>query len=417
MPGIMSPNMIMSPTSFNDHVYCTFFLEKQFAFGNWNSDLQDNRAWISDAFLDAEQWPISYLACRALVTAFFGNVQHNLPLRRDAYAYYRSALGALRFGLQADITFDLLTSICLLGLYEACACTTNGAWRQHLRALELLFQRMGPVYFQERPARSLFMWCRHHMINNALLSRKRCFLDTDEWSGILSSQDREASLTLELGELALQAPGLLEQVSNVLPGNSNHAENALTLEKLVEHTEQLREWWAKWTKNPLRLPWRSQITACAAGDRAMPPVPPPITHQQVATILRFHNLEATAGFCRYHAHVILALKAIITLMEKVPSLAAGGGLPEFASSSSGLVPNSRLETHAFAIVEALYTYALPEYVHVGATYMMMPARVAQVALPMGSPHHQWITDLMEYLGTYSGYIQPRYLSFDIQLNG
>ena len=130
MPGLgTAPLSMRLPSAYNDDVYCGFFLDKYFSFGNWNEELEHNKGWIWFALQSPSENPVSSYACRSLVTAFFANVTRTETLRRDAFCSHRDALAALKLATEQEITFDVLSAIVLLALYEACFHTMQSAWQ------------------------------------------------------------------------------------------------------------------------------------------------------------------------------------------------------------------------------------------------------------------------------------------------
>ena len=247
------------------------------------------------------------------------------------------------------------------------------------------------------------MLSRHQLISDSIISRERCFLENPAWSGILTSDDREASLTIKLGDLVLQQGGLFQDIKAT---EKTGERNLVLLESLHRRLERqlddLRQWWSAWSMDPGRLPVRLPDQKV---EGQMEP-PPPVQDGHRPTVLHFRNLEAAAGYCRYHAHVILAQRWINRLIAKNPIMDA----------HSKLIPEEESVLHAKAICEALHYYSLPQHRHIGAVYKGLPARVAWQALPEGCPHATWIEKLMEFVADNSGFTLSRYILRHIEVD-
>jgi len=397
----MRLSIVPSPTAYTEDVYFTFFLDKYFNFGNWNDDLQSNKAWLNRSFQQPSTNPLSSLAIRCLVSAFFSNTHESPQLQRDAFKLYGKALFALHKSIEGEADFDLLSAVAVLGLYESCVYTTQAAWRNHVRALKRLVQSKGSDYFRTRPARSLLMWTRYTFILESIVTRTRCFLEDSEWAQILTSDDNESSWTLKLGDIVVVMGGICEGVKALREKNVDDvtAEASELLDRLSELLDDLHDWWVAWSSDPTRLPSRTFPT-----EQNHIEGPPPMPGMDTSTVLGFTNLEAASGWCRYHTHVILAMHWIQKLKAlNIPSLSAD-------IESRGLVRTGSLEieAHAFAICEALYFYSLPQHCHLGSVYVTLPARVSWQALPPNSAYTHWIEEFMNSISHTGGFVIPKH---------
>lgn len=413
MPGVgsTSTTTLISLSAYNDDVHCVFFLEKYFAFGNWNDDLQSNRDWFWRALQSPTAAPVSSVACRSLVTAFSANKHGSQVLKRTALDSHRMALKALRRAVgHQETTFDVISAVLLLAMYEACSMTMRASWYSHIGAIKRLIATQGPAFFSQRPARSLLMMARHNIIIECFMTKERCFLEDTEWADILKSDDRESSLTLRLGDLVVKLPGIIHEIGLLKPAEDQDSAARL-LDQLVQHLADLKTWWKEWSADPSRLPVR-----IAAPKDLEGPEPPPLPGNTDSTVLGFCNLEAAAGYCRYHAHVILAMKWINRLLN-ISGLTLPTHMvdPALATEAHGhhyaRISDSTIEAHALAICEGLRFYSLPQYRSIGAVYLTLPARVAYEALPPESPHALWIKDLLEFLAGTSGFTIPRHILY------
>jgi hypothetical protein len=378
-----------------------FFLNKYFALGNWNDELEQNKGWIWRALQSPSQYPSSNAACQALVTAFFANATQTTDLHPEALRSHRNALNALHEAMQLEITFDVLCTVVLLGLYEACLLTMHGAWQKHAKALRHLCMIKGPDFFRERPARSLLMLIRHQLVVDAILSREKCFLEEPEWSGILASDDRDSEVALKLGDLVIHSPGILHDIVVLeRKEDTDYGEIRRLDQRLDRQLSGMRQWWPSWASDSGRVPVRLRSQEV---DGQMAP-PPPVNVSQGKTILQFRNLVAASGYCLYHTHVILVMQWRRRLSKLNPAL------------ENLVVDDEHLIPHALAICEALHFYSLPQYRHIGAMYMNLPARVAWQALPAASSHRQWIEDLMEFMAERSGFNFPRTTLRHLEVN-
>lgn len=394
MPGLYHSAINKAPSAFTDDARCAFFLDKYFALGNWNEDHQYNKSWIWQSLQSPSKYPISHLACRSLILAFFTNTHHDPSLHHEVLRTYTESLQALKDALTGQVTWDLLSAVALLCLFEACFYTSLEAWMQHSAALRKIVQLQGPDYFRQRPQRSLLMLFRHHLINDSIITRKRSFLENPGWDHILVSEDNEASLTLKLGDLVLHMGGISEDIEALPSQNTQNLSTCYQslLDRLIDMLDSLRAWWNEWSSDPGRLPVRT-IALAQQGMRPAPPMP----DSNESTMLRFVNLEAAAGFCRYHAHVLLALH----WLDRLSNVATELSLCKPRQTTYRSSNNST--AHALVICEALLFYCLPHYRYIGAVYIGLPARVAWQELEPDSEHALWIGELMDYLADTGGF--------------
>lgn len=318
-----------------------------------------------------------------------------------------------------DVSFDVLSANALLGLYEACSCTSQNGWLSHIRAMRTLYQNVGPEFFRSRPARSLLMMCRFSIITEALISREKCFLTEEKWANLLTSDDREAALTVELGDIVIELPGMFQGVKQLERSSRFDGTGLQGREiflKLLNHLAGLRKWWNRWCIDPRRMPERVPVTK-NTGDLMRPPP------SCLEMTYRFCNLEAAAGWCRYHAHVSVALRWLQRLLD----LRLPGTIPHetcyshpdllLAHDGTGFeVSEDEIRSHALAVCDGLHFYTLPRYRHIGAVYMNLPAYIAWKSLPSGSPGSRWIEELMEFMATHSGFAMPGQLLRSIEVN-
>ena len=240
----------------------------------------------------------------------------------------------------------------------------------------------------------------------AIISRRRSFLERPEWRNILHADGETYTLSYGLGGIAIRIPGLCEDVIHIasLPeaDPARLKKGHETVQALSDVLDRLRKWWERWRADPDRLPVRiSQIPA----DAVLFP-PPSISE----TFLSFPDLESAAVFCRFHSHAITALRWIGYLLKMFPAL-------ELAEEDSEIInPAELAETilkHAGAILDALPFYGLPQYVHIGATYMGLPARVAWQSFAPESPEALWIEELMDRMAQRSGFKISRHALRDV----
>lgn len=421
MPKLDSTSaMIVSPTAYSEDVYCIFFLDKYFSFGNWNSDLQQNRSWIFDALQQPSKYAVTNPACRSLVTAFYANTHRSDSLKAAALDIHTSALRSLRHSiLDESVSFDTLGAVALLGIYEACVCTTGQSWQKHAKAMKTLFEKLGADHFRQGPRKSLLTLCRHQLINEAILFRSKCFLEEPEWHNILDSNDNESNLTIKLGDTVLFGPGILADITTLEKSQWRTSEDAeLLFSRLMQHLEDLNNWWVEWSSDESRLPAR-----LASQGLADTLIDPPLMPKHLpSNILYFRNLEAAAGFCRYHAHVILALHWTNRLLAmNIPGTVSEKSMPTFVQiredGRQRCIPVSDFIPHVLAICEALPYYSLPQYRSQGATYIGLPARVAWQALPAGTPESLFIEELMDLMADQSGFAVTKYTLKDLETGG
>ena len=210
----------------SEDVYCTFFVE---TYLNTSpsvtvTDFEANKTWLLACHQSPSAQPVSNLALRSLTTFYFGCAHRNVDLQRKGRILYTSTLSRLRETL-VDMSqtndFDLLAAACLLAIYEYTAMTSNTGWLKHLQGIATLLEQRGASHFRKQPYRALLSFVRTSILFASLWSGERSFLEREEWTRVLSTDDKVDSQTTSMTNLLARFPGLIEDARRQSRNQSN----------------------------------------------------------------------------------------------------------------------------------------------------------------------------------------------------
>lgn len=166
-----------------DH-YFPHLLIKFMGVGKTDDEYDGNGTWMSACLSRQEVHPVAAISLKCLATMFFGRKHHQDAISMKAAKLYGQALVALSQALQdphRDWSFDVLAATVALNYYEYMAFTTRQGWIQHAQGTAKLIQMRGPQGFKHYPDRAILEMTRTSLITQALVARKRSFLEDKEW--------------------------------------------------------------------------------------------------------------------------------------------------------------------------------------------------------------------------------------------
>lgn len=144
---------------------------------------------------------------RSLGALHIGRSQGNDQLGLASREIYGRALHQLIQNLRRPalaVTDDVLGAAILLGAFEMTCSTGHNSWMLHSRGISYLFQARGARAHVQGLGRTLLVSFRGFLVYDALVRRKRCFLEDAEWGLIIPdmiNEDRRRGKASRLGEL------------------------------------------------------------------------------------------------------------------------------------------------------------------------------------------------------------------------
>ena len=377
----------------SENVYCTFFVE---TYLNTSpsvtvTDFEANKTWLLACHQSPSAQPVSNLALRSLTTFYFGCAHRNVDLQRKGRILYTSTLSRLRETL-VDMSqtndFDLLAAACLLAIYEYTAMTSNTGWLKHLQGIATLLEQRGASHFRKQPYRALLSFVRTSILFAALWSGERSFLEREEWTRVLSTDDKVDSQTTSMTNLLARFPGLIEDARRQ---RRNQATGASPNESL-ETAHGLRT-----VLNDLES-WNEKCSIVIQ-EHLPKSIPQPFDCQVGSTdpctdIFWYTRLDVAASFCQYHALSILAHKWLHHLD---------------ADQDPDNWHCATTHQHAIAIHKSVSYFLIPEHSLAGAFHLLFPAYMACQALAAAQPERARLVEVLNTMAEDKGIAIARQL--------
>ena len=202
-----------SPSPLSVDAYITFTVKKLFGHGT-NGPQHDDEIWISSIMRD-HSTQVSYTAFKCLATTYFGRIQRQPDVVRKGTALYGKALRQLRDSIQDMTTaYDCRNVAATIALvhYESIAYTDKYGWIQHAGGTGRLMEMRGPERHQDEPDHTYFLLSRSRIIMQAIMSRKRIFLERPEWQTVpWAKHPRNKTSIDSLIDIMAFIPGILAE--------------------------------------------------------------------------------------------------------------------------------------------------------------------------------------------------------------
>ncbi|QKX57516.1 uncharacterized protein TRUGW13939_04630 [Talaromyces rugulosus] len=208
-------------------------------------------AWLSSLAREPKKSRALLLSSASLGYGWMGHVENRVDVSNNGRRFYSQALGRLRSTLsQPALISDLLPTILMLLLYEIFEYGTQSSagWISHTEGIETVLRLRGSHPFTDSLEFQMFHFYRTVGILKGLTTRKSCFLSNTEWAYTWFPGHTKNRFD-ELLDLAVIAPGLLDQADNI-PAHDTETQSALVL-RISTLIHQLKIW--EESKN-VRLP-------------------------------------------------------------------------------------------------------------------------------------------------------------------
>ena len=378
-----------------ENVYLGYLLSHLFATGR-GSDYSGTKIWLSVCLKNEEGYPTSNLATQALAKAYFGR-RHRLQDIVDAGSRsYGRALLALCEDLKdarKSLSYDVLAATATLTLYEHLIFSTREGWVQHSQGTAHLIKMRGPERFRTYPGRAILDMNRQMIILQALVARKRTFLEQDRWIEVAWPESTPRPLIVRLHDIFAKFPGMTEDVLKMETGSDVGAEFVLRTQqnidkivrdlRVIEH-EMLIDESYKVEEQPQALPSRPFDTE-----------------------FKYQSVIAANVWTSFDAFLIIALE----WQYKSRHLDWQKGINH---EGYELIPETR--KYALNICRSVEYLLQPQWIHAGAFYLLFPSRIAFYALPLSSPEALWLVGILERIAITSGFEMARNVLTNVQIN-
>ncbi|KAI9706217.1 MAG: hypothetical protein M1812_008247 [Candelaria pacifica] len=180
----IAPIRCLSLEAFQVNICISFTTSRLFLLSSIFQPLLPARSWASDT-IETDATSVIYYATCCLSIVFFARI-HGLGdnILRDGAVFYGKALRRLNDNLH-DPKFSRdpvnIAACHLLGMYEMSVFENGRGWVRHAGGIGRLLEMHGADFFCQEPAKGYFTVSRLPIIAEALLIRRGCFLDQEDW--------------------------------------------------------------------------------------------------------------------------------------------------------------------------------------------------------------------------------------------
>ena len=250
--------------------------------------------------------------------------------------------------------------------------------------------------------RQMLEHARFPIICASLSSRKKCFLQDQDWKTIPWAHVNKTEMQ-HLLDIMADVPGIFEIIDSVR-GEDDKTTRSVICEVLLDQTLELqqrsREWIRVWKQShpdAVRRR-RREVKECSLDELLLPP--PPV---DAAFQLDFSSLLHANHFTIYHMLRILLNETIVSLYDMEPNI------PAFESTIDPAAAIAEVDNSVNCIIASVpYHIAPPEKdpdyhssndnMHapsMGAYFMIAPLRTAR--FPATEEHRRWLDTVLEHL--------------------
>ncbi|KAL3419045.1 C6 finger domain-containing protein [Phlyctema vagabunda] len=381
------PPSELTCAAFKDEIQISFTFAKLFA---WD---EKSIAWLSWGY-KSSGYSINSDALKALSGIYYGRAHHETSVERYGCVHYTKTLRALREAI--DSNRGMLLDVLLAGMsalcYEMIASPSYGGLLLHAGGIGRLIELRGPEQHRDAFELHLLSTMRNSICIKAMLDRKRCFLEREEWKTIPWSSHPEGRAMVEwVQDIMCDVPGLYEDYDTLSASDMSPEAYRVGHEKLkaniYHHLELLSDWRAQWEH---RYPQTCH-------ERA-----PHFPQSPFTTVISFQDLEAANGLMLYNALYIILSNLQLRLLGREHDWRYHTGTRMKASNPVLNPLGASLHEAAVEICRSVEYYFSPPYESVGAFFMTFPLKVAYNQLPVGDPGGRWLKGLMVTLAAKSG---------------
>ncbi|KAL8669856.1 MAG: hypothetical protein Q9168_005573 [Polycauliona sp. 1 TL-2023] len=200
-----------------------------------------------------------------LTQAFFGQYFALPHITNAAQLDYGRNLLLLKEALDVPAMIgseDILGAILTAVIIEFVIQTSSNAWLMHIRALAEIIQTRGPELYQSLQGKSGLAMCRSIMTGHAIMTRKRSFFEDPQWR-LAGPQNLPRKLYVELADIHVQVPGLLEAFDNLCSSDLQPPATFSALNYLRDQTvsllNSLLAWRWDWERQSSEEVWSIPI--------------------------------------------------------------------------------------------------------------------------------------------------------------
>jgi len=233
-------------------------------------DEYSHQTWF-DNQLKVDPNNMAYIARQSLATAYFARMHGNSPeILNKSSKLYSKALIQLRTAIEdPDTCYDHsnISATMAMTLYEQIIYTSDKRWVQHAGNTGRLIEMRGPHRHREWPAHGYYTLARSAIIHEAFMSRRRTFLENEEWHTIPLAKHPETKTPHQrLSDMLSCLPSLFEGYDAVSKVAVDSDEFFHLLKRFVPRIRDNLRWLIKW-----RWEWETAHKGPVIFERSVDP--------------------------------------------------------------------------------------------------------------------------------------------------
>lgn len=322
--------------------------------------------------------------------AFYGRTNGMLQSDIDlASTYYVKALQALSANLCDPKLWRNPTNVpaaMLLGIYELMVFRHNTGFIKHAGGVSTLIRSRGPDSHKSFPARTYFSMARNAIIADAIVHRKRCYLEDPEWQSVTTTAPAgRIKDGFEVSDIMCRVPGLLEDNESALrelkaTGRASPETVAGFRSRIHTFLQDLFIWRWKWQRLHGNLAYEVPVRSSSqlSVDEAGRPI--------FDTVLYYRSFFPARQLGYYMACIILVLEVAESWgihdasAQALSSLENIGDRPATAGPLALPHDGTSRQEAAQEILRSVEYYLQGSHRLAGAMHLLTPLRLASLVV-------------------------------------
>ena len=263
---------------------------------------------------------VSNAAVQSLAMTHFARMHGNDQklLDQGRHLYGRAIIQLANEVPKPDMPYDqdVMLAAVALYFYELMINTTELGWVQHAGGLGRLMEIRGPEVHQFQPLHDYFLFCRRVLISQALVRRKRTFLEREEWQTIPWGNHLHTKTAEHfVQDIQSKLPGIAEDLDKLEHNGTESSQNVEDDISETEFRQKVRERIISCFKELIhwRFNWETS-NGNVVSETDLPLISPVTTHLQRPTCLKtvfyFENFTLSDEIHAYNTTLMGLLFAV-----------------------------------------------------------------------------------------------------------
>lgn len=270
-----------------------------------------------------------------------------------------------------------------------------------------LFQLRGPHKHQVGEERDILEASRAIIALGHIVSRKRCFLETEAWKTVpWALEPRSKTSIMYLHDFLCDLPGLMEDADLLCCPEMSLEDfderQAMVSERILLTLKELYDWRVTWQRRQCSNPCWEIASNDSMTDTVLFPL-----------VLQYQSLLEANAITLYNAILLLLIRLGFQVIgPQFNPTACSLHLPQDIDYTPLLAPGSAPNPQELAIeiCKGVEYHLLEERRRAGAFFLMFPLRVAWQAFEPGHPVAIWLEGIMKMIADSTGFEVSRGLA-------